>query len=80
MQVTDFWQVAVCHLLLNTSESFTSITVALIIGDMSLYTVASGVVGVGVVVVVAGICNRSHMRTSTCTCLVFGVSIGLDPG
>ena len=40
-------------------------------------TVASGVVGVGVVVVV---CNCSQMRTSKCTCLIFGVSIGLDPG
>jgi len=43
-------------------------------------TVASGVVGVVVVVVVAGVCNHSQMRTSKCTCLVFGVSIGLDPG
>jgi len=42
-------------------------------------TVASGVVGV-VVVVVVGVCNRSQMRTSKCTCLIFGVSIGLDPG
>ena len=42
-------------------------------------TVASGVVGVGVVVVVV-VCNRSQMRTSRCTCIVFGVSIGLDPG
>jgi len=24
--------------------------------------------------------NRSQMRTSECTCLIFGVSIGLDPG
>jgi len=37
-------------------------------------TVASGVVAVG------GVCNRSQMRTSKCTCLIFGVSIGLDPG
>ena len=29
---------------------------------------------------VVGICNRSQMRTSECTCLIFGVSIGLDPG
>ena len=42
-------------------------------------TVASGVVGV-VVVVVGGVCNRSQMRTSKCTCSIFGVSIGLDPG
>jgi len=36
---------------------------------------ASSVVGV----VVVGVCNRSQMRTSKCTCLIFGVSIGLDP-
>ena len=29
--------------------------------------------------VVVGVCNRSQMRTSKCTCLIFGVSIGLDP-
>jgi len=34
----------------------------------------------GIVVVVVGVCNQSHMRTSKCTCLIFGVSIGLDPG
>jgi len=43
-------------------------------------TVASGVVGfvvvVGIVVVIIGICNRSQMRTSKCTCLIFGVRIG----
>jgi len=33
-----------------------------------------------VVVVVVGVCNRSQMRTSKLTCLIFGVSIGLDPG
>jgi len=46
--------------------------------------VASGivvvVVGIVVVVVVVGVCNRSQMRTSKCTCLIFGVSTGLDPG
>jgi len=50
-----------------------------LVGGMSPYsgcTVVSGVV----VVVVGGVCNRSHMRTSKCTCLIFGVSIGLDPG
>ena len=41
-------------------------------------TVVSGVVVV--VVVGGGVCNRSQMRTSKCTCLIFGVSIGLDPG
>ena len=45
----------------------------------SRYTVASGVV---VVVVGGGVCNRCQMRTSkyTMSCLIFGVSIGLDPG
>jgi len=47
----------------------------------SCCTVASGVVGVVVVVVVVvGDCNRSEMRASKCACLIFGVSIGLDPG
>jgi len=41
-------------------------------------TVASGFVGV-VVVIVGGVCNRSQMRTSKCTCLIFGMSIGVDP-
>jgi len=36
-------------------------------------TVLSGVV------VVVGVCNRSQMRTSKSTCLVFGVSIGFEP-
>jgi len=44
-------------------------------GGPSGCTVASGVVGV----VVVGICNHFQMRTSKCTCLIFGVSIGLDP-
>jgi len=35
---------------------------------------------VGVVVVVVGVCNRSQMRLSKCTCLIFGVSVGLDHG
>ena len=43
-------------------------------------TVVSGVVGVVIVVVVVGVCNRSQMRTSKCTCLIFGVSIDLHPG
>jgi len=38
------------------------------------------VFGIVVIVVVVGVCNRSQMRTSICTCLIFGVSIGLDPG
>jgi len=55
-----------------------SVLVSLAICRPSGCTVASGVVGVGVVVV--GACNCSQMRTSKCTCLIFGVSIGLDPG
>jgi len=43
-------------------------------------TVASGVGVVVVVVVGGGVCNRSQMKTSKCTCLIFGVSIGVDPG
>ena len=39
-------------------------------------TVASGIV----IVVSGSICNCSQMRTSKRTCLIFGVSIGLDPG
>jgi len=39
-------------------------------------TVASGVVGI----VVVSVCNRSQMRTSKCTCLIFGANIGLDHG
>jgi len=34
-------------------------------------TVSSSIVGV-----VVSVCNRSQMRTSKCTCLIFGVSIG----
>ena len=37
-------------------------------------SVASGIIVIG------GVCNCSQMRTSKCTCLIFGVSIGLDPG
>ena len=49
------------------------------------HTVACGVVVVVigivviVVVVVVGVCNRSQMITSKCTCVIFGVSIGLGP-
>jgi len=41
-------------------------------------TVVSGVVGV-IVVIVIGICNHSQMRTSICTCVIFGVNIGGHP-
>jgi len=50
-------------------------SVSLAICRPSGCTVASGVVGVVVVVVVVCVCNRSVMRTSKCTCLIFG----LDP-
>ena len=40
----------------------------------------SGCTAVSGVVVVFGVCNRSQMRTSKYACLIFGVSIGLDPG
>ena len=51
-------------------------TVSLVICRPNGCTVVSGVV----VVIDVGVCNRSQMRTSKCTCLIFGVSIGLDPG
>jgi len=52
---------------LETQMALTSRYNRIIIGDMSLYsgcTMASGVV------VVVGVCNRSQMRTSECTCLI----------
>jgi len=40
-------------------------------------TVASGVVVVvGIIVNGGGVCNRSQMRTTKCTCVIFDVSIG----
>ena len=48
---------------------------ALAAKQMSDCSVASGIV-----VVVVGVYNRSQMKTSKCRCLIFGVSIGLDPG
>jgi len=30
--------------------------------------------------VVVGVCNRSQMITSKCTCSIFGMSIGFDHG
>jgi len=50
--------------------------VLLVICHPSGCTVVSSIV----VVVVVGVCNRSQMRITKCTCLNFGVSIGLDPG
>ena len=47
--------------------------VLLVICRPSGCTVASSIVSIGV-------CNRCQMRTSKCTCLIFGVSMGLDPG
>jgi len=44
-------------------------------------TVVSGIVVVVVVVVGGGdVCNRSQMKTSKCTCLIFDMCIGLDTG
>jgi len=39
----------------------------------------SGCTVVSGVVVVVVVCNRSQMRISKCTCLIFGVSIVLEP-
>ena len=44
------------------------------------YWLYCGIRVVVVVVIVVGVCNHCQMRTSKCTCLIFGVSIGLDPG
>ena len=72
------------HILLNEKDrelrpGTKSATVALLaICRPSGCTVVFGVVGV--IVVVVGVCNRFQTRTSKCTCLIFGVSIGLDPG
>jgi len=64
------------------SHDITIITITLLaISRPSGCTVASGVVVVGVVVVVVvGVYNRSQMRTSKCACLIFDVSVDLDPG
>ena len=52
--------------------------------DLSAICRPNGCTVVSVVVVVVvvggGVCNRSQMRTSKCTCLIFGVNIGLEPG
>jgi len=44
------------------------------IGDM----LSNGCTVVSGIVVVVGVWNCSQMRTSKCTCLIFGVTIGLD--
>ena len=41
-------------------------------------TVVSGIVVV--IIIVVGVCNRCQMKTTKWTCLIFGVSIDLDPG
>jgi len=41
---------------------------------------AIGCIVVSGVIVVVGACNHSQRRTSKCTCLIFGVSIDLEPG
>jgi len=62
--------------LISVSPYYTSYTYLAICGPSGC-TLASGVV-----VVVVVVCNRSQMKTSKCrpTCLIFGVSIGFDPG
>jgi len=67
------------HLLIFVTKQ-NLVGIDALISDMSICrpsgcTVVSGVV----VVVVVSVCNRSQMRTSKCTCLIFGVSIVLDP-
>jgi len=57
-----------------------SIIILLAICRHSGCTLLSGIVGVVIIVGVIGVCNRSQMKTSKCTCLIFGVSIDLDPG
>ena len=62
--------------VVNSGKLFTHMclcnqAVSLAICHPSGCTVVSGVV--------VGVCNHSQMRTSKCTCLIFGVSIGLDP-
>ena len=58
----------IIHLALPWSFAGTLLTICCPSGC----TVVSGVV--------VGVCNRSQMRTSKCICLIFGVSICLDPG
>jgi len=64
----------------ETYHSFSYQSGLLMICRPSGCTVASGIVGVVIVVVVIVVCNCSQMRTSKFTCLIFGASIGLDPG
>jgi len=72
------WQLSSCSSYAPTDIVSIAALLLAICRRPSGCTVASGVVGV--VVIVVGVCNRSQMRTSKCTCLIFGVSIGLDPG
>jgi len=57
----------------SANERMTIFHTLLAICRPSGCTVASGVV-------VVVVCNRSQIRTTKCTRLIFGVSIGLDPG
>jgi len=59
---------------------FTEGELAICLPSGSTVTSVVVVVVVVVVIIVVSICNRSQMRTSKCTCLICGVSIGLDPG
>jgi len=56
---------------LKTPKGIFTFLILLVICCLSGCTVVSGVV--------VYVCNRSQMRTSKYTCLIFGVSIGLDP-
>ena len=64
-------QIAIlCHEGGNAALSKLLWDYLLAISHLSGCTVASSVV--------VGVCNCCQMRTSKCTCLIFGVSIGLD--
>jgi len=63
------------RLYLNKTEVKFNLRVLLAICRPSHCTVMSSIVVVGV-----SVSNHSQMRTGKCTCLIFGVSIGLDAG
>jgi len=72
-----FVQVLLClPIQLHRIGKVDALDILLAICRPSGCTVASGVVGVIVDVVVDDVCNRSQMRTSKCTCLIFGMSLG----
>jgi len=65
--VVSYWLSTATVLLVSVLAQSPSLAIC----SPSGCTVASSIVG---------ICNRSQMRNSKCTGLIFGVSIGLDPG